>query len=187
VIGRSLRQLRDSFLYHFIRFFRIRADSEKVARGFALGLIVNFVPTFGFGVVISGFLARLFRGNVVAGFVGGALLTFFWPVLFVLNVKTGSFLMNSRPPVEDVSELTEKTMTAFMWGRSFTLGTVVNCVVFGLMAYFIVLIAYHRVRPGMLAFFRHHARRWRRGERRAMRIAKHKAAAAPAPELAERR
>ena len=69
-------------LFNVIRFFRIRGTSEKVARGFALGMVVNFFPTFGFGVLISGFFARLFGGNTVAGFVGGSTLTFFWPLLF---------------------------------------------------------------------------------------------------------
>ena len=85
-------RIERGFLYHVIRLFRLRAASEKVARGFALGLVVNFFPTFGLGVLISGFMARALGGNAVAGLVGGATLTFFWPLLFYLKIRVGGIL-----------------------------------------------------------------------------------------------
>jgi len=66
-------KIEPCILFDVIRFFCIRGASEKVARGFALGMVANFFPTFGFGVLISGFFARLFGGNPVAGSVGAIL------------------------------------------------------------------------------------------------------------------
>lgn len=106
-------------LFNVIRFFRIRGASEKVARGFSLGMVVNFFPTFGFGVLISGFFARLFGGNTVAGFIGGSTLTFFWPLLFYLNMRAGSWARNKRTPVEDPAAVTEQTINALAWGSTF--------------------------------------------------------------------
>jgi hypothetical protein len=54
-------------LYNVILLCRIRGATERVARGFALGLIVNFFPTFGFGVFHFGF----FRPDVWRQHGGG--------------------------------------------------------------------------------------------------------------------
>jgi hypothetical protein len=146
------------FLYNVIRLFRIRAASEKVARGFALGLIVNFFPTFGLGVLVSGFVARLLGGNAVAGLAGGAVLGPFWPLLFFLNLRVGGLF--HRPPivVADVDDLTENTMSALVWGKTFTVGAVLNSLLVGLLIYGVLRLLYAKIRPGMLAYFRHHAK-----------------------------
>jgi hypothetical protein len=150
-------RLRAGLLYNLIRLFRIKAESERVARGFALGLIVNFFPTFGFGVLISGFFARLFGGNAAAGLVGGALLTFFWPVLFYLNVRTGSWVISARAPIEEVAQVTEGAVNALVWGRAFTFGAIYNSLIVGLTAYLVLRLVYHQIRPTALAYFRRHA------------------------------
>lgn len=157
------------FLYRVIRLFRIRGASEKVARGFALGLIINFFPTFGFGVLISGFVARLFGGNAVAGFVGGATLTFAWPLLFYFNIWTGSLL--APPPIvlDELGDVTERTMSALTWGKSFTAGAILNAMLVGLSSYLVLRLVYERTRPASLLYFRRHAkdhhRRFRRPNR----------------------
>jgi hypothetical protein len=149
-------------LLHAIRLFRVRAESERVARGFALGMIVNFFPTFGFGVLISGFVARIFGGNAIAGVVGGATLTFCWPLLFYLNLQMGGLLF--RPPivVDELDDVTEKTVDALVWGKTFMAGTVANSLLVGCTVYFLLRLLYARIRPGALAWFRGHAREYRK-------------------------
>lgn len=144
-------------LFHAIRLFRIRGQDEKVARGFALGLIVNFFPTFGFGVFLSGFFARAFGGNTVAGFVGGATLTFLWPVLFYLNIRMGRFFV--RPPIviDELEDVTEKTVDALVWGHTFMAGACVNSLLFGGAAYLALRLLHWKIRPRALAYFRRHA------------------------------
>ncbi|HMP84651.1 MAG TPA: DUF2062 domain-containing protein [Verrucomicrobiota bacterium] len=146
------------FLYQVVRLFRIRAASEKVARGFALGLIVNFFPTFGFGVLVSGIVARMFGGNAMAGLVGGSVLTFFWPLLFYFNIKVGGLFYQPDVAVEEVGDVTEKTVGALVWGKTFTVGAIINCIVVGLFVYYSLRLMYAKIRPGMLAYFRHHAK-----------------------------
>jgi len=149
-----MRRLKDVCLLHAIRFFRLRTSTERVARGFALGMIANFFPTFGFSVVVSGFLARLFGGNLIAGFVGGATLTFFWPFLFFLNIQVGGLFSRSPIAVDDMEDVTEQTVDALVWGQTFMIGAVVNGLIFGLISYFIVLVLYRRVQPKALAWLR---------------------------------
>lgn len=151
-----------SVLLHAIRLFRVRDESERVARGFALGMIVNFFPTFGFGVLISGVVARCFGGNAIAGVVGGATLTFVWPVLFYLNMRMGSRLF--RPPivVDELADVTEQTVDALVWGKTFMAGALVNAALAGLAVYLLLRLLYARVRPAALAWFREHARAYRK-------------------------
>ncbi|MDP1591983.1 MAG: DUF2062 domain-containing protein [Prosthecobacter sp.] len=145
------------FLYHLIRLFRIRGQSEKVTRGFAVGLVVNFFPTFGFGVVISPTAARLCGGNIVAGFAGGALLTFVWPFLFFLNLRVGGHFIKPPVPINEFDDVTEKTMDALLWGQTFVVGAAINSIVVGGAVYLALRLLYRRIRPGALAYFRRHS------------------------------
>jgi uncharacterized protein len=140
------------FLYHAVRLFRIRRANEKVARGFALGLVVNFLPTFGFGVFVSGVFARLFGGNVVAGFAGGALLTLFWPFLFYLNMRSGAALLGDLP-ISDPSVVTERFIQARVWGKTFLLGAVANSLLVGLAVYLTASVFFRKYRERAMHFF----------------------------------
>lgn len=146
------------FLYNVIRLFRIRGASERVARGYSLGLIVNFFPTFGFGVLVSAFFARALGGNAVAGLIGGATLTFLWPLLFYVNMRVGSLFYRPPVPVEDLGDVTEKTVSALVWGKTFTMGAIVNSVLVGALVYTLLRLIYEKSRPAALAYFRRHAR-----------------------------
>jgi uncharacterized protein (DUF2062 family) len=149
---------RHYLLYQAIRFFRLRGSREKGARGFAVGLACNFYPTFGLGAVISGFLAKLAGGNVVAGFIGGSTLAFFWPLLFFANMRVGSLFL--RPPivVDDLGDVTPQTVSRLVWGQTFLIGSVINSLIAATVAYFAFLLLYERVRPYALRWLRKKAR-----------------------------
>lgn len=158
MLKRAWLTIERCFLFNVIRLFRIRRQSERVARGFALGLIVNFLPTFGFGVVFSGALARIFGGNMIAGFVGGASLSLAWPLLFYINVRVGGLLIPPSVAVEGLEDVTEKTISALVWGKTFLVGAAFNVAFFGMLVYLLLRLVYHQIRPPTLAYFRHHAR-----------------------------
>lgn len=155
-------KLERGLLYQAIRLTRLRGASERVARGFAVGLVVHFFPTFGFGVLISGSLARLAGGNFVAGLVAGAILGFAWPLLFLLNLWTGSFFFQPPVQVTELEQVTEKTMRLLLWGQTFTAGAVVNSLVVGGMVYLLLRLLYEETRPAALRYFRRHAREHQR-------------------------
>lgn len=172
-ISRITRKTRDAFLYQGLRFFRLRDSKDRAARGFAIGLSCNFLPTFGLGGFISGFLARLFGGNIVAGFIGGSVLALFWPILFLLNIKVGGFFLRPPIPVDDLEDVTPQTVDALVWGQTFAIGAILNGVVAGLIAYFAFLLLYERIRP--------RATRWFLRQIRLRRLALLKEAQAGAP------
>lgn len=163
---RSALHLERGFVRHLLRFLRVRDSDERVARGFALGMVVNFFPTFGAGVLISGFVARLFGGNAVAGLVGGATLTFFWPLLFYMNFKAGGWFVASPAPVDNVADVAAGSAEKLVWGWAFVVGSVVNAAFFGLVVYGLIRVLYGRTRPALLArgreFLRAHQVRFRR-------------------------
>lgn len=147
------------FRYNGIRFFRIRAASERIARGFALGMVINFLPSFGFGVLISGFFARMFGGHTIAGLIGGASLTFAWPILFIFNIRVGSWILQVDPPVDGSEETDTKLLDRLLWGRVFILGMTANMLSAGLVVYILIRLLYRRVRPWAIALLRRRALR----------------------------
>lgn len=145
-----------------LRLFRVRESRERVARGLALGLVVNFLPSFGFGVLISGFFARVLGGNLLAGLVGGASLTFAWPLLFYANIRVGALFV--RPPrvLDDLGDVTDETVGALVWGQTFAVGSMVNIATVGLLVYVVALTVYNPIRPIAVRSLRHAAVRLRR-------------------------
>lgn len=161
---RILSNARRPFHYHALRLFRLRDGSDRAARGFALGLIVNFFPTFGFGFLLSGLLAKLCRGHLIAGLAGGALLTPFWPFLFYLNMLIGGWLLDHMPSVTP-DQIAEKSMEKFEWGASFLLGACINSLITGLIFYFLVNWLMQEHRGSLLSRLRLRRPKGRQGKR----------------------
>jgi hypothetical protein len=153
-------------LYHVVRLFRIRKATEHIARGFSIGLVVNFFPTFGLGMLISGFLAKAAGGSLVAGLIGGTVLAFVWPLLFLLNMWTGSVFLAPPIVIDELEDVTPKAMDTLMWCKTFMTGAVLNSVLVGGTVYLVLILVYHRLRPWVLAYLRRHARDHQRRFRR---------------------
>jgi hypothetical protein len=163
--ARLLHQLHHGFLYHIIRLCRIRAASEQVARGFSIGLIPHFFPTFGLGALISAFLARACGGNGVAGLISGALFAPLWPIFFYINMKVGGWMLQSHDSVRDLDDVVGAKAQALVWGRDFTVGAVACGAVACTATYLILVAIYERVRPRLLMHFRRQARTRRKTRR----------------------
>lgn len=156
--AKSGRKLRDGFLLLGIRFFRLRSSPDKAARGFGIGLACNFFPTFGLGGFISGFLARIFGGDMIAGFLGGSLLAPFWPLIFYVNIRVGGVFFRPPVAVDELEDVTAQTVDALVWGQTFAIGSVINSLIAGFAAYFLFLAAYERARPHALRWLREKVR-----------------------------
>lgn len=123
-----------------------------MARGFAIGALINFFPTFGFGIVAGGFAAGLLGGNALAGFLGGTIFVVLWPALFVLNMKIGGLIYHSPVQVESMEDVDEHTIDALVVGKTFLAGATINCLISGLLIYGIVYFAHSRYRDSVLAW-----------------------------------
>jgi uncharacterized protein len=155
----SAHGIRDLLLYQAIRFFRLRGTREKAARGFAIGLACNFYPTFGLGGILGGFLARLSGGSLVAGFIGGTTLAFIWPIVFYINIRTGALFLRPAIVIDDLEDVTERTLSALLWGKTFAIGAIVNSLIAILISYLLFLLMFARVRRPALKWLRERVRR----------------------------
>jgi uncharacterized protein (DUF2062 family) len=136
-----------------LNLLRVRRGRERVARGFALGIIINFIPTFGFGVLISGFVARILGGHFGAGIIGGASLTFFWPVLFVLNLAMGNMILGSDTGDGMSGSINDEKVQSVLFGsQAFILGTAVNCVLAFVFFYVAILLLLVLVRRTAISY-----------------------------------
>jgi uncharacterized protein (DUF2062 family) len=160
-----LRRFRDGFFYHLLRMCRVRTASEKVARGFALGIIPHFFPTFGLGAVISAVFARACGGNGLAGLAGGAVFTPLWPFLFMLNIKVGAWIFSNPSEaleVADVADVTGPRGQALLWGRDFSTGAILCGGAAAIICYVILVFVYERIRPSLLQWTRNRVQQRRR-------------------------
>lgn len=138
--------------FQAITLFRVDDGSERVARGFAAGVCVNFFPTFGFGIVISGFLAGFVKGNVIAGFVGGTIFALLWPVLFYFNMQVGELIFHSPIPIDEFEDVDDSTIDILVTGKTFLYGAAVNCIIGSLLAYIVIYFLHMRFRGPILAW-----------------------------------
>lgn len=129
----------------------MKEKPRRVALGCALGLSVNFIPTFGVGFIIAYFLALLFRANQVSAAATSLLTGPLIPIKYGLNLLVGSLIMAGDNGNERFFEFVAGQYAAILkigcfreqllgfldfFGTTFILGTVFNAVFFGAAFYF---------------------------------------------------
>lgn len=85
-------QRAGSYVWHRLR--RLPDTPERVAKGIAAGVMVSFLPLFGFHFLSAAALAWVLRGNILASLLG----TFFgnpftFPLIVVSSMETGSLIL----------------------------------------------------------------------------------------------
>lgn len=152
MITKWLRNIK----FLLLRLLRINDSANGIAIGFTIGMIINFVPSFGIGPILSAFGAKLFKGNPFAGFVGG--LTFLWafPFLFYLNIMVGEGVLAIEIP-------TFFRLGNFFTGNihiwiAFVTGMIINMIVFGMIIYLIIYFFVKKYRYDILMFI---YRKWK--------------------------
>ncbi|WP_147533399.1 DUF2062 domain-containing protein [Bacillus marasmi] len=139
-----------------LRLLRINDSVHGIAIGFTVGALVNFVPTFGFGPVLSAAGARLVKGNPVAGFIGGLLFLWAFPMLFYLNIVVGhALLMVMKFMIPLVGERFAGEL--LIW-QAFVLGMLINLLLFGMSIYIIIYFFMKKYRYDILMFI---YRKWK--------------------------
>jgi uncharacterized protein len=136
MINKQLRRLK----FLLIKLFRIKGNAHNISLGFTVGFLVNFIPSFGIGPVISTACAKLFKGSPVAGFIGGVSLIWLFPFLFYLNVIVGEILFpyGIFPGAFGMPDHGAFLGAGMHVGAAFFLGMVVNIILFGMIVYFLI-------------------------------------------------
>lgn len=111
------------YVMHRIR--RLPDRPQRIARGFAAGIIVSFTPLFGFHFIASVLVALLIRGNIVAALLGtfvGNPLTF--PFIALLSVSLGRWMLGVEGKLQPHRIFEEFThASGEVWNNLLTLFT----------------------------------------------------------------
>ena len=91
------RRLKRWVRYQYIKLVRLDDSPEKIAKGFALGVVLGILPTFGLGVVAAIILAGYLKINKVSAVIGTFIMNpwtspFFW----ALSYLAGSLLLGNN-------------------------------------------------------------------------------------------
>lgn len=145
--------------YNLIRLFRLKSGPHQVSLGLTMGFIPSWLPTFGLGPVLSVGLARLVKANTVSALVGGVLGTLIWPLLFFLNYKIGSLLLDRNTKVDELDEVEyidaiEHTYTGIAGSHSsgfiFLTGAMTNILISSVLLYIMVYVLFKSYRVRIL-------------------------------------
>lgn len=139
-----------------LRLLRINDSVHGIAIGFTIGALVNFVPTFGIGPVLSAAGARLVKGNPVAGFIGGLLFLWAFPMLFYLNIVVGHAILMVMKFV--VPQIAERFAGELLIWQAFIIGMLINLLLFGTSIYLIIYFFMKKYRYDILMFI---YRKWK--------------------------
>jgi uncharacterized protein len=135
-----LRRIKRYIRYEYLLFMRLRGNPKQIAKGVAMGASINFLPTVGLGVFLAYFLASAFRINRTATILSTMAVKAGVPIYYALDIVVGDFLLGRYN--EGLWALVEKPFTRDMViqiGLSFLLGSVVNTLLAGMVAYYVVL------------------------------------------------
>jgi uncharacterized protein (DUF2062 family) len=149
-----IKKLERRFKYLIIKLLRIHDKAHSIAIGFSLGLLINFVPSFGFGPVLSVAFAKLFRGNTVAGFLGGISLIWAFPVLFYLNLLAGDIFLSLEATeiLGGISDSEDALEAGLHIGKAFFVGMFINMFIVGTIIYFSVYALITKYRKKLLMY-----------------------------------
>ncbi|MBP2660184.1 MAG: hypothetical protein H6Q69_3216 [Firmicutes bacterium] len=115
------------------RLLMLRGDRRKIARGIALGIAMNFIPTLGIGPPFVYLVARIIKAHRIAAIVSTVGVKVAIPLLYILNYIIGELLLEQKL-VLDLS--LSRIMDV---GVIFFLGMVINFMVTFVIAYYLAL------------------------------------------------
>jgi len=115
------------------RLLSLRGDRRAIARGVALGVAINFIPTVGLGPPFVYWIARMIKGHRVSAIVSTMGVKAVVPLFYLLNYIVGDLLLEQRlAPNLNWNGVVDAS-------ASFLLGGVINFTVMFVITYYLVL------------------------------------------------
>lgn len=143
--------------YYLIKLCRLHDSPQAVAGGFAVGTIIHFYPTAGFGALFAVALSSLLRTNNIAATLAWAITSPLFPFLFYLNLVVGCALF--EPAGRSVSKMIIN-IVHIGWrdilhlGKAFFLGALINCVIAAAVLWWLGYLVLKHNRKKILNFIR---------------------------------
>ncbi len=137
------------------RFIRIRGNPREVALGFALGLFIGFTPTMGGQILISVFLASVFKWNKITAAIGVQVTNpFSAPLIYGFTYVIGAKLIGVQRPVDfeltfnwhGIVSMMDQAPTIFL---SLTVGGIIIGIPVAAIGYFASYAAVERYQQNL--------------------------------------
>lgn len=142
-----LRRVKRYLRYEYLLFIRLRGNPQQIARGVAVGVSINFLPTMGGGAFLAYFLAGFLRTNRTATLLSTLAAKAGVPLFYALNIVVGDFLLGYK--YAGLRSLARHAFARDMIaqaGISFLLGSVINTACMALLSYYFVLYGVKKYR-----------------------------------------
>lgn len=129
--------------YTFLKVKRMKDNPQKLARGLALGVFLNFLPTFGMGIFIAIVVAKFLRANAFLACSAAFATKWCIPLLYALNLKVGQMLLGM--PSETLMTIWAKISSLDLsgiiaLGKPFIIGSLLNSFVGAGVMYLLFLL-----------------------------------------------
>jgi hypothetical protein len=138
--------------------FPIARNSREGCQRFCHRFGVQFLSDHWFGGHPWRFSRALLRRKPRRRISWRKHLAFIWPIVFYLNIRTGALFLKPAIVVDELEDVTERTMNALLWGKTFAIGAIVNSLVAIVVSYLVFLLVFERVRTPALNWLRKLAR-----------------------------
>ncbi|MFY0545732.1 DUF2062 domain-containing protein [Brevibacillus sp. H7] len=134
-----LRKLK----YEYIKLIRMKGAPSFVARGFSVGIFIEFItlPTLGLAFLLLFPMTRLFRCSFPASLIGFVFGKIVLPIFMLVNLKVGTTIIGN-PLQEHVQHNHESFAGWLQWmkqnGIAYFTGSMVMGVLVAFGSYFLV-------------------------------------------------
>ncbi len=141
--------LRRFLRYHWLKFWRLQDNPQKLALGMALGVFIGVTPTVPFHTVSALFLAALLRVSPITAYLGVWVMN---PVtmapLYLLAYKVGQFVLFKGEPLTLPETYNLDNLLDLLWrgGAALQVGGVIIALPPAIVSYFLTLWIVQRYR-----------------------------------------
>lgn len=129
----------------YVRLLRNSHQPDKTARGFAIGLWIEFItlPTLGIAFLFLYPLCKLLRGNFATALIGFIIGKFMIPIFFAINLKIGNIVLGKGVPEHQNVESPHMSIPYLLSfvkakGLEFFIGSVIDGTIIAVISYFVV-------------------------------------------------
>lgn len=136
-----MRRISRWLKYHYLKLLRVPGAPHFIAKGFAIGMFVEFItlPTLGLAFLLIFPLTRLFAGSLPAALIGFLLGKLLLPFFLAINVHVGNLWLGYDTLAKQFEEAISLQLLK-QFGLPLILGSAINGAIIAIIGYFIVKI-----------------------------------------------
>lgn len=121
-----------------LRLMRLKGDPDLIAKGIAIGVSVDFLPTFGLGALFAYLFATIWKVNRIAAVITALILKCLIIPFYGANVIVGRLFFGQPSADVRMTDMPFFSLESIkLMGNSFILGSCINALVCGVAAFFI--------------------------------------------------